>query len=249
MPAMPRERSPPAQSGGQTMHDEMGSRLVALCFAANDPVSLARLLGRCVALGHRGRSRRSRRTRTDRRHHVHGPVRADVGGQDGTKPAAPRPHDHVAGRSAAIGRPADRARRPPHRHRPTTRRATCRARRPRGQRALPDRAREQVPRRLRTSGIDHLRRHPGGRRLLECCARLAAGLGPGRRDRDPRPGRNGSDDHVGRPAGGAQERTEPAAPRHRPTDDGRPASGGRPPRLPRRDSRRQSAKATSIGSS
>ena len=48
-------------------------------------------------------------------------------------------------------------------------------------------------------GIDHVRRYAGGRVLLERSARMAVGLGSGRRDRDPRAGRHRSVHHLGWP--------------------------------------------------
>ena len=59
-----------------------------------------------------------------------------------------------------------------------------------------------------------VRRHPGGRLLLERGARLAAGLGPGRGDRDPVAARR-LEDLLGRSARGAEAREEPPAPRPR----------------------------------
>ena len=55
-----------------------------------------------------------------------------------------------------------------------------------------------------------------GRLLLERGARLAAGLGPGRGDRDPVAARR-LEDLLGRSARGAEAREEPPAPRHRAT--------------------------------
>ena len=64
---------------------------------------------------------------------------------------------------------------------------------------------------LRAPRSDHLRRDEGGRVLLERRARLAAGLGSGRGDRDPGSRPHRPDDHLGRPAGGPEARQEPAA--------------------------------------
>ena len=58
---------------------------------------------------------------------------------------------------------------------------------------------QHLPRRLRTSRIDQLRRYAGGRVLLERSARMAVGLGSGRRDRDPRARRHRSVHHLGGP--------------------------------------------------
>ena len=80
--------------------------------------------------------------------------------------------------------------------------------------------------------------------LLERSARMAVGLGSGRRDRDPRAGRHRSVHHLGS-AARPEDREEPAPSRHRSARPRRSASGGRPPRLARGDVESTSAKARS----
>ena len=65
--------------------------------------------------------------------------------------------------------------------------------------------------------------------LLERGAGLAAGLGPGRGDRHPLAARR-SEDHLGRPADGAEDREVPAALRPGSSRRRGPAGGGRPAR-------------------
>ena len=66
-------------------------------------------------------------------------------------------------------------------------------------------------------GSVYVRRVAGGRLLLERGARMAAGLGSGRGDGNPFTGRHRSAHHVGRPAAHAEDQKEPVASRHRPT--------------------------------
>ena len=67
-----------------------------------------------------------------------------------------------------------------------------------------------------TARVDHLCRFAGGRILLERGARLAVGMGSRRGDGDPRARWHRSVHHV-EWIGRAEDREEPAAPRHRPT--------------------------------
>ena len=175
----------------------MASRLVALCFDANDPLRLARFWADAL--------------------------RWDVGDEtddevglvptDGTRfriafvpvpePKVGKNRLHLDLTTTSLDDQTETVERlielggRPHRHRSEPGRRACRARRPRGQRALHHRADQQLPRRLRAPRIDHLRRHAGGRVLLERGARMAVGLGSGRGDRDPRAGPHRSDDHLG----------------------------------------------------
>ena len=148
-----------------------------------------------------------------------------------------------------FGGPARRARRAPHRHRPEARGGPHRPGRPRGQRALPDRADQQLPRRLPAHGCDQLRRVDAGRVLLERRSRLAVGVGSGRGDRDPSARRHRAQDHLGWTASGPEARQEPIPLRGQPTRRRRPARRGRPSRGPRRHVDRHRPQAMSRVSS
>ena len=137
--------------------DEQVSRLVELCFDANDPLRLARFWA--DALGWEIDDEIGRdRAPADRWHQVRDRLPAGPGAEDGQEPHPSRSDHHVDRGPTRIGGEVGRAGRPPHRHRSAPRRGSCRARRPRRQRVLHHRAGEQLPRRLRTSRIDHLRR-------------------------------------------------------------------------------------------
>ena len=115
-----------------------------------------------------------------------------------------------------------------HRRRPAARGGARGARRPRGQRVLRHRGRQRLPRRLRVHRRAVGRRLAGGRPLLERGARLAAGLGPGRGDRDPVAPRR-PEGHLGRAAAGTEGRQGTGAPRtwrRRPMATSRPRSSG-----------------------
>ena len=73
---------------------------------------------------------------------------------------------------------------------------------------------QQLPGRHRSHRRAVVRRHAAGRVLLERGAGLAAGLGPGRGDRDPVAARR-LEDLLGRSARGTEAREEPPAPRRR----------------------------------
>ena len=94
--------------------------------------------------------------------------------------------------------------RPPHRRGPSVPRGLRRAGRPGRQRALRDRAGQQLPRRLRLPRRGHLRRNPGRRPVLARRAGLAAGVGREPGDRGPVAARR-HEGLVGRP---------PVAPKH-----------------------------------
>ena len=83
-----------------------------------------------------------------------------------------------------------------------------------------------------------LRRDAGGRLLLERGAGLAAGVGPGRGDRDPVAGRR-LEDLLGWPARSVPRRAQPAAPRARARRRQRPGVRGGAARRARGDVRRR----------
>ena len=172
------------------------------------------LLGRRAAVGGTRGDGGRRRSRAYGWHQVPSALPAGPREEGGKEPYPPRSDHHVSRRPGGSGPAVARSRRPSHRHRSGPGRTSCGARRPRRQRALHHRAGQLLPRRMRTPRIHHLRRFAGGRVLLERSARMAVGLGSGRRNRDPRAGRHRSVHHVGA-AGASEDHEEQTSSRHR----------------------------------
>ena len=110
-----------------------------------------------------------------------------AGAEARAEPDALRPDEHLLEDQQETVAQGARARRPAHRHRPAPGGGPRRARRPRGQRVLRDRAGQQLPRRLRVPRSD--RRATARRRSGTSGARRWAGRWSGTRTRRPRSAR------------------------------------------------------------
>ena len=192
----------------------MTLRPVALCIDTNDHARLAHFWAGVLRPGDVRRPGRRHRAPAERRDRSPDRVPDGRGAQDRPEPDALRPDEHVPRGPAGDGGPGPRSRRPAHRRRAAAGRGARGARRPRGQRVLRDRAGQHASSPTAASSGRSPATARRGRLLLERGARLAAGVGPGRGDRDPvaagRP-----QDHLGWSAAGAEDREEPAAPRPR----------------------------------